>query len=106
MKKRKGSTFQERKIEQLLRRIEELESENAAITKENETNKNTLLILQNSFDAKGANVDSLRENYEKLFSELKEKSDQLTAALEEARALQEKYEREMKKALNKVRRQK
>lgn len=100
------TTFHKRKIEQLRSRIEELERENAALAKENEADKKTLLIMQESFAEKESNVERLRTTYEELILNLKEKREQLTTALEDAANARKEYEKEMKAELDRIRKQK
>lgn len=106
MERRIKSIFQKQKIKQLRGRIEELEQENESLLKEIEENKRILLLKEKSFGEKESQLDSLKKTYTELIADLKEKREQLTNIFRDAITTKEKYEREIKKELDRIRKQK
>ena len=102
----------EKKIEFLEQHIDKLEKENNLLKQENitlsiqlEENKNTILLRNKLLDEKEKSLDKLRETYKGALLSLKEQQKTCRKALYTANKAKNKFEKEMRRLLDKMKKQ-
>ncbi len=101
----KKIAFQQRKIEELTKEVEDLKQENLALNTQLNENKNEVLLREKVLYDKEVQLDETRKVYESTIAELRLLQSKYNQCINDAKKAKEKYIAEMQKQLKRIRNQ-